>query len=119
MRIHEGTRAYVCEVCEKAFTQKSHLTRHMYIHTGERKHGCEVCGKWFVESADLKKHLKTEVHALASSQLLPHNSHDVSDGAREDQSNDYQDASDGATEDASDGATEDQSMDCPVGAVTI
>ena len=33
MRIHTGDNPYKCAMCEKSFTRKDHLAKHMLIHT--------------------------------------------------------------------------------------
>ena len=40
-------KTFSCQLCEKAFNQKQHLTRHYLIHTGEKSHVCKDCDKIF------------------------------------------------------------------------
>jgi hypothetical protein len=47
------------KVCDRSFTEKDTLTRHMLTHTGVRPHTCSVCGKKFTKSGHLKRHMLT------------------------------------------------------------
>ncbi|PSN44653.1 hypothetical protein C0J52_07718 [Blattella germanica] len=55
-RTHSGLRPYQCTVCKKGFKQNSDLTVHYRIHTGSHPYECEVCKKAFTTSSDLNVH---------------------------------------------------------------
>lgn len=64
---HKGERSYQCDLCEKNYTKKQHLKKHMESHDStkisERTFGCHLCGKMFYKSTILNKHLKC-VHGV-------------------------------------------------------
>lgn len=53
----ESHDSYECEVCNKRFTLKSNLTRHMKLHY-PKQHACDVCGKSFATQPQLDLHQK-------------------------------------------------------------
>lgn len=66
VRIHLGIRPNVCSVCSKPFVQRSALTVHMRVHTGEKPYSCQVCSRAFSDSSSLARHKR--IHARKVSQ---------------------------------------------------
>lgn len=75
---HLGQKDYVCD-CGKAFYTSSGLKQHKVVHTGERRYQCSVCERKFSQSSHLKRHNKKEhvkpSEAQAYQELL--NSNDI------------------------------------------
>lgn len=49
-------KPYSCSVCEKRFSNCSHLAAHIRTHTGERPYRCELCRKTFITTSALNRH---------------------------------------------------------------
>ena len=56
--VGEKIQDFYCNTCEKEFSQKSTLKRHIKaVHDKIQDHECSQCGKCFSDKANLKKHL--------------------------------------------------------------
>uniref|UniRef100_A0A914ZIZ9 Uncharacterized protein n=1 Tax=Parascaris univalens TaxID=6257 RepID=A0A914ZIZ9_PARUN len=53
----EGQRPYKCDVCDKAFKHKHHLTEHKRLHSGEKPFQCDKCLKRFSHSGSYSQHM--------------------------------------------------------------
>ena len=50
-----ATRMHICEVCNKSFTRKDNLSRHLSVH-GEKSFQCSHCSKCYSQQVKLKVH---------------------------------------------------------------
>ncbi|KAL0487570.1 ZFP2 [Acrasis kona] len=51
--------SYNCDVCQKHFTDRSNLSKHIRVHTKEKPYECKECQKSFSHSQSLKEHSNT------------------------------------------------------------
>ncbi len=59
MKIHFNDRQYVCKICKKSFIQNYALTVHMRVHTGEKPYKCPHCDKRFADVSAAGRHRKS------------------------------------------------------------
>jgi KRAB domain-containing zinc finger protein len=56
-------------VCEKIFTQASHMKEHMTIHTGEKPHSCNMCQKAFAQASTIYEGTHVHPHGREATHL--------------------------------------------------
>ncbi|KAK3915476.1 Zinc finger and SCAN domain-containing protein 32 [Frankliniella fusca] len=61
LRTHNADRPYKCTVCSYYFKYPGDLTKHLRVHTGERPYRCRLCDAAFSQSTGLKLHTR-KVH---------------------------------------------------------
>ena len=59
---HLNIKKYKCDICKLDVGSRTHLTVHMRSHTGEKPFLCIYCDKPFSRKDAMKRHVKT-VHA--------------------------------------------------------
>ncbi|XP_046405109.1 zinc finger protein 436-like [Ischnura elegans] len=59
IRTHTKETPYSCGECEKSFSRKSHLVQHIRTHTKEKPYTCGECEKSFSQKSVLVRHIRT------------------------------------------------------------
>ena len=62
MRGSQIVDSFECPECNKTFTQKANLRRHLkFIHTGKKPFVCDVCNKAFNRKGNMEVHRLTHL----------------------------------------------------------
>lgn len=48
---------HICIKCQKIFSTRTNLIRHIQSHDGNKPYVCEICNKGFTQSGSLKQHM--------------------------------------------------------------
>ncbi|ORX65649.1 hypothetical protein K493DRAFT_154850, partial [Basidiobolus meristosporus CBS 931.73] len=51
-------RPFQCDHCERAFTRKHDLQRHVRLHTGDKPYHCIVCNRGFARVDSRQRHYR-------------------------------------------------------------
>ncbi|KAG5896079.1 hypothetical protein JTB14_006868 [Gonioctena quinquepunctata] len=57
--VHADPGTVRCLKCDKTFSCKKHLHRHMLAHSDEFKHKCRTCGKGFKTPFSMRVHMRS------------------------------------------------------------
>lgn len=59
MRTHNGEKPLRCEICNKAFSESSNLSKHRKTHKVRGDHVCPLCDKDFHRPDQMRRHLRS------------------------------------------------------------
>ena len=58
--VHEGIKKFSCHLCEKSFTDKTNMKRHIIcVHEGIKQFSCHLCEKAFTKKVSMKRHISS------------------------------------------------------------
>lgn len=71
IRVHTGEKPHKCESCHKAFSDSSSLARHRRTHTGTRPFVCQFpgCNKDFTRKTTLTRHISRHTEQSVTSDI--------------------------------------------------
>lgn len=61
--IHMNEKPYMCKFCDRACNRKADLIIHERLHTNERPYSCDLCSRSFTANSSLMHHMKKHVAA--------------------------------------------------------
>ncbi|XP_037043009.1 zinc finger protein 2 homolog [Bradysia coprophila] len=64
----EGSSSWVCQICDKEFSDIRRYNRHKKIHDEEKQYRCQTCNKGFNERADLNRHIERHIKSKETAQ---------------------------------------------------
>lgn len=64
LTFHQGIKPFKCEQCDKQFSRKTHLERHLISHSDSKPFCCLHCGKGVTTRQQLKRHEVTHTKSF-------------------------------------------------------
>ena len=56
--VHEGRKAFKCDICDHSFTHKYKLKGHIEsVHEGKKEFKCDICDQSFSKKYHFKRHM--------------------------------------------------------------
>ncbi|GFY64613.1 zinc finger protein [Trichonephila inaurata madagascariensis] len=53
-----ANKLHTCGICDRSFSSKTYLQKHVALHGGDRPHECTICRKTFALKDNLQKHYR-------------------------------------------------------------
>jgi uncharacterized Zn-finger protein len=65
---------FKCEVCDKSFIHRHHLTIHSRMHSTNKPYTCKICKKEFAQTSHLYKHIRQHTEQAGVTEEMIHES---------------------------------------------